>query len=186
MGLEDEWCFLGSATYKEDGYLGHEEGQGDSTGGPRQARNGLNDCPTLVVEAGYSLSLEALQSKMRWWFATSKHEVKIVLLAKFNNNSTPPSIILEKWVEEEAPPRPGATTTRAAAASRFQPARQQIITITRDPTTNPASYHVTGGALVLEFPLLFLRPPQDQERDIVIGIPALEVYADLVWNRVPV
>ena len=92
---------------------------------------------------------------MRWWFTASDHQV---LLAKFQRNyqgNNTPAIILEKWVEVwSESPRPGATTTRAVAAMQNQPVKQQVITITQDPTTNPVSYQVASGALVLDFSLL--------------------------------
>ncbi|PTB65720.1 hypothetical protein BBK36DRAFT_1094561, partial [Trichoderma citrinoviride] len=74
--------------------------------------------------------LHALQDDMRWWFSASDHQVKIVLLAKFDHRLQ--QILIERW-EEEAATRPGATTTS-------QPVLQQSITITRDPATG--SYQV--------------------------------------------
>lgn len=44
--------------------------------------------------------------------------------------------------------------------------------------TNPASYNVARGVLVLQFELLFLRDPGPGEGDIVVGIP------ELVWVMV--
>ncbi|KAK0703538.1 hypothetical protein B0T26DRAFT_731810 [Lasiosphaeria miniovina] len=43
--------------------------------------------PTLVIEAGFSQSLGELHIAMRRWFSMSNHEVKIVLLAKFNGTT---------------------------------------------------------------------------------------------------
>jgi hypothetical protein len=117
---------------------------------------------------------------MRWWFTASDHEVKIVLLTKFDHMN---QRIITEWWEEGQQTRPGATTTRRAAATNFlQPVLQQSITITRDVTND--SYHVTGGALVLPFRPLFLRDPGSQEGDFIISIPELTDYARYVWEVV--
>ncbi|PTB76207.1 hypothetical protein M440DRAFT_1333493, partial [Trichoderma longibrachiatum ATCC 18648] len=59
-------------------------------------------------------SLHALQDDMRWWLTASDHQVKMVLLSKFDHRLQ--QIIIERW-EEDTQTRPGATTTRRAAAS---------------------------------------------------------------------
>ncbi|KAL7803621.1 hypothetical protein V8C44DRAFT_343695 [Trichoderma aethiopicum] len=60
---------------------------------------------------------------MRWWFSASDHQVKIVLLSKFDHRLQ--QIIIERW-EEDTQTRPGATTTRRAAASgAVQPVLRQ-------------------------------------------------------------
>ncbi|KAL6881635.1 hypothetical protein HDV57DRAFT_496906 [Trichoderma longibrachiatum] len=116
---------------------------------------------------------------MRWWFSVSDHQVKIVLLAKFDHRLQ--QILIERW-EEEAATRPGATTTRRAATfGASQPVLQQSITITRDPT---GSYQVVRGDLVLSFRLLFLRDPGPQEGDVIIPTRDLQRYAGLVWLAV--
>ncbi|KAK0651301.1 hypothetical protein B0T16DRAFT_403580 [Cercophora newfieldiana] len=77
------------------------------------------------------------------------------------------------------------TRGRAAAISQqngvLNPVKRQSITITRDETTNPVSFNVTRGPLVLGFRLLFLRPPGPQERDFVLSIQDLQLYAENVW-----
>lgn len=119
---------------------------------------------------------------MRWWFSASDHLVKIVLLTKFDHRNQ--TIIIERW-EEDPPTRPGATTTRQAAAGTvLRPVLRQSISITRDTSTDPASYYVTSGALVLSFQLLFLRDPGPQEGDYIISIAELQDYAKLVWGYV--
>jgi len=55
---------------------------------------GMNDWPTLVVEPGYSESLNHVRDDMRWWFSESKHDVKIVILAKFDHRRR--CILLER------------------------------------------------------------------------------------------
>jgi hypothetical protein len=117
---------------------------------------------------------------MKWWFIASNHQVKIVLLAKFDEPRR--EIQLESW-EEVSPVGPGATTTRSVAASRTGPLLRQTITITQN-ATSPPSYNVTtGSALVLSFRLLFLRDPGPGEGDFVISIPDLTFYAERVWAR---
>ncbi|KAK0713060.1 hypothetical protein B0T26DRAFT_741910 [Lasiosphaeria miniovina] len=117
--------------------------------------------PTLVIEAGFSQSLGKLRIAMQRWFSMSNHEVKIVLL----------------------PIRPGATTTRHFL-QQPAPVLRQSITITRNTTTNPTSYNVTSGTLVLSFRLLFLRDPGPGEGDFVFSVQELEKYAEKVWARV--
>ncbi|KAK3362856.1 hypothetical protein B0T25DRAFT_20258 [Lasiosphaeria hispida] len=139
--------------------------------------------PTLVIEAGDSSSLEELRRGMRWWFSTSNHEVKIVLLAKLDRAGR--RIILVKWVETTPPPRPGPTTR---AASIRTPNCVQEITIDwtkNTPIEIPTSYVVTRGDLRLEFSLIFLRPPENpREHDILITAPRLQVWASTVWETV--
>lgn len=189
MGLRNEWASMGSVTHRTTlGHPGGDGGEGDSTGGPRPQRSGGRDWPTLVIEAGHSQTLEALRRDMRWWFGASNHQVKIVLLAKFNHDQW--EIILEKWVEVPVLARQGALTTRAAA--RYEQSCSQAITITQTPNItdtnpnrlNPTSYTVTRGALRLEFDRLFLRKPGQGEGDIIIDVPQLQMYAVRVWERV--
>ncbi|KAK4039466.1 hypothetical protein C8A01DRAFT_47035 [Parachaetomium inaequale] len=163
-GSERGWCTIGSATYQaQHGHPRGDVGEGDSTSGPKPERGAKDAWPTLVVEAG--------------WFAASDHNVKIVLLAKFERARR--TITLETWEEEARGTRPGATTTRHVAA--VQPVLRQIITITQDLTADPVSYNVTSGALVLGFRLLFLRDPGPGEGDFVLSVQQLEAYAEDVW-----
>ncbi|KAK0731888.1 hypothetical protein B0H67DRAFT_89794 [Lasiosphaeris hirsuta] len=152
-------------TYRAQGHPGGDGGEGDLTGGPDPERAGIDDWPTLVIEAGDSESLGELHNDMRWWFRTSNHQVKIALLAKFDHSDR--AIVLEKWEEEPRGSRPGATTTRHAPA--LQPTCRQNITISRNTTADPVSYNVTRGALVLGFRLLFLRDPGPGEGDFIIA-----------------
>ncbi|KAK3325095.1 hypothetical protein B0H66DRAFT_529149 [Apodospora peruviana] len=103
----------------------------DSTGGPKPERGNKGAWPTLVIEAGDSDSLGELHNDMKWWFSASDHQVKL---------------------EEEVQTHPGATTTRRFAG--LQPTLRQSITIAQNATTNPVSYNVTRGALILSFRLL--------------------------------
>jgi hypothetical protein len=190
-GRQRSWSCMGATTFTSQGHLGGNgrkgdftSGEGDSTGDPDPERAFLGGWPTLVVAAGVSETLNELHKDMRWWFSTSKqHQVKTVLLVKFGEQDRP-EILIEKWEEEPHATRLGATTTRQAAA--LQPVLRQSITITRNTTTNPVSYHVTKDALVLSFRLLFLRNPNPpQEGNITITIPELEEFAEDAWRLVP-
>ncbi len=118
---------------------------------------------------------------MTWWFRASNHEVKIVVLAKFDRDQQ--KVLLEKYEEEPQSSRPGAMTTRSVAT--LVPVLQQEIEITRNTATNPISFNVTRGALVLTFRKLFLRDPGPGERDIIIDVTDLQYYAHRVWVAQP-
>ncbi|KAK0619819.1 hypothetical protein B0T14DRAFT_519949 [Immersiella caudata] len=179
MGLKNGWRNIGSAKrLTQQGHSGRSGKEGDSTGGPDPQRAAKGAWPTLVIEAGFSQSLGSLRLAIQRWFSLSNHEVKVVLLAKFNGTT----ILLEKW-EEEIQVRPGATTTRHSF-QHLTPVLRQSITITQNTTTNPISYNVTRGALVLSFRLLFLRDPGHGEGDFVFSLQELEEYAKKVWAQV--
>ncbi|KAK4168275.1 hypothetical protein QBC43DRAFT_341545 [Cladorrhinum sp. PSN259] len=101
MGLDDSWVSIASTMLpaQQGGNSRRWKGgkEGDSSGGPMPERETLDAWPTLVIEAGVSETLAQLRLGMRRWVSISNHEVKIVLLAKFNGNQ----ITLEKWEEEE-------------------------------------------------------------------------------------
>ncbi|KAI0829543.1 hypothetical protein F5Y06DRAFT_282605 [Hypoxylon sp. FL0890] len=180
-GQEENWIPIGSTTFRPQGHPGGDGGEGDSSGGPIPERCYTGAWPTLVIEAGDSEPLGALQNDMTWWFFASDHQVNIVLLTKLDRPNQ--RIIIERW-EEEIQTRRGATTTRRSAANPvYTPILQQSITITQNIATNPISYNVTRGALVLSFRLLFLRDPGPQEGDFVMSIAELQAYARAIWLR---
>ncbi len=82
------------------------------------------------------------------------YPVKIAILAKFNHHRG--EIVLERLEVTTITPGLGATLAQSSSRSSLEPTLQQIITITRDNTTDLASYNVTSGALVLRFVVLFL------------------------------
>ncbi|EAQ87954.1 predicted protein [Chaetomium globosum CBS 148.51] len=100
------------------------------------------------------MSLNQLRHAMRWWFSASNHEVKVVVLAKFHFARA--EVILERWEEEDRDHQGPITRNRAAAMERSpdgsiaQPVLQQTITISRDTTADPESYHVAGPATLVE------------------------------------
>uniref|UniRef100_A0A8H7KBE6 Uncharacterized protein n=1 Tax=Bionectria ochroleuca TaxID=29856 RepID=A0A8H7KBE6_BIOOC len=167
MGLEDDWGEYGETTLRAEHGGGASEG--DSGGGPSERDDNIHPWPTLVIEAGYSQSLNALRRQMRWWFSASQHQVKIVLLVKLDP-LVPGTIIIEHWKEFPREERTGATTTRFGA--RLEPVNTQRITIQKTlPSTNPRdplSYGVTRGSLRLSFMDLFLRAPRQGEGDVVL------------------
>ncbi|KAK7414098.1 hypothetical protein QQX98_007041 [Neonectria punicea] len=147
-------------------------GEADSSGGPFPQRGHGQAWPTLVIESGHSQSLP------EWWFGASDHQVKIVLLVKLEQSTR--SIIIEKYVEVPGQIQPGAAATQAAA--QLEPTCTQVITITDNQNpSNPLS-HVTGGALQLEFDLLFLRQPGQGEGDIIVSIQRLQVLGECIWR----
>lgn len=181
--IKRTWDSIGSATLRRQGHPGGDAGEGDSTGFPIPDRIRVEDWPTLVIEAGDSESLPRLHDDMRWWFTASNHDVKIVLLAKFDHRQH--LILLERWEEEEWHPHGVMTGNRAAIQQQhgIAPVLRQTITITHDTTANPA-YNVTRGALVLRFKLLFLRDPRPGEEDFLISVQQLQDYTEEVWRYV--
>lgn len=114
MNLARYWASTGNATYRaREEHPGGNGGEGDSVGGPKPDRIERGKWPTFVIEAGHSESLPQLRADMRWWFSPSNHDVKIMILVKFNHGQR--SIMLEKWEEEEQAVREGAATTRWSA-----------------------------------------------------------------------
>jgi hypothetical protein len=143
--------------------------------------------PTLVIEAGWSQTLQKLREKARWWFDKSNIDVKIVLLVKSYPGRN--HIRIEKWKLAQATSHQGATTTRAAATMTPQCvhvveiARAAGINDTHPNRFDPASYVVTGGPLQLEFIDIFLRQPIPPERDLIIGNTTLQEYVADLWKR---
>ncbi|CAI6088792.1 unnamed protein product [Clonostachys chloroleuca] len=180
MGLEEYWQGTAAVTFKS--LHGGTKGEGDSGGGPLNPGDSFKGkWPTIVIEAGYSMSIEALRQEMRWWFHASDHQVKIVLLMKATllPNRQLSSLLIEKWKAHRHPGRSGSTTTRSI--SHLEPQLMQSIIIERNlGSTNPnasESYTVTSGELRLAFEDLFLRPPRQGERDVVITIRNLQWVA---------
>lgn len=171
--MNESWVGYRPTTFTDQN--SGSSGEADASGGPFVAGVGeLQDWPTLVIEAGYSQTLNRrLRDQMAWWFRASAHQVKIVLLIKMDPAS-PGEILIEKWQEIQQD-RAGATTTRASGALR--PNLMQVINIRRiddAAPTVPQSYAVTRDALRMDFAHLFLRQPEKGEGDIIIGIQQLQ------------
>jgi len=189
MGLKWEYSSVGSSTFQDKDADGNvtSEGEGDSSRKPSSMRTDKHQYPTLVIEAGWTQTLEKLRQKAEWWFAKSGGDVKIVLLVKSSPRSN--HIRIEKW--KLAPPvsRRGATTTRAAAAMTSQCihvveiARANGINDAHPNRFDPASYVVAGGPLQLEFIDIFLRQPiPPREGDLILDDATLQIYAADFWK----
>jgi hypothetical protein len=145
-------------------------------------RTDKHQYPTLVIEAGWTQTLEKLRQKAEWWFAKSGGDVKIVLLVKSSPRSN--HIWIEKWKLAPAASRRGATTTRVAATMTPQCihvveiAQANGIDNAHPNRFDPASYIVTSGPLKLEFIDIFLRQPiLPGEGDLILDDTSLQVYA---------
>jgi hypothetical protein len=189
MGLRREFYSVGSSTFKDRDANRNvtSEGEGDSSRKPSSMRTDKHQYPTLVIEAGWTQTLEKLRQKAEWWFDKSSGDVKIVLLIKSSPRSN--HIRIEKWKLAPATSRRGATTTRAAAA--ITPNCIHVVEIARANGINdahpnrfdPASYVVTGGPLQLEFIDIFLRQPiPPGEGDLILDNTTLQRYAVNFWK----
>ena len=204
MGCKYSWITNGATRYPPDlpPNSSASRGEGDSSGGPSPERLGDGSWPTIVFEAGSSQSLESLRMKIRFWFARSNHDVKIVILAKaFPNDHAQKRILIEQWQEHlvsRSNARPGATTTRQSAVSGpatvLEPVCVQTINVvwavpgvtynnaSRAQKLDPQSFNVIRGPLRLEFARLFLRQPiGPREDDIVLSDYRLSWIASSVW-----
>ncbi len=81
MGVE-AWVDTGDTAYPLPP-PNNASGEGDSGGYPRVGYGPVR-WPTRVMEAGYSQSMPSLRAKMRWWFAASNRQVKMVVLVKMS------------------------------------------------------------------------------------------------------
>ncbi|CAK7231554.1 hypothetical protein SCUCBS95973_007955 [Sporothrix curviconia] len=189
MNAHTGWTSVSNTTFEPGS---GSSGQADSSGMPAGSR-GVGDWPTLVVEAGYSQTLPSLRAKMRWWFAASNHQVKVVILVKMISSEG--SLLVEKWME--APPRSGATGTRRAISAGLmapQPVCMQTVTITWDGPQpilqtpiqgrTASQFRVTGAPLIIGFADIYLRAPAAGESDINISLSDLQLYASRVWASV--
>lgn len=191
MGLRWEFARVGSSTFQDKDANGNviSEGEGDSSRKPLSMRTDKYQYPTLIIEVGWSQSLEKLRQKAEWWFANSGGDVKIVLLVKSSPKSN--HIRIEKWKLAPAAFRQGATTTRAVAAAAIMPQYIHVVEIARangisDVHPNRfdlASYVVAGGPLQLEFVDIFLRQPiLPVEGDLILDDTTLQRYAANFWK----
>jgi hypothetical protein len=100
-GLNESWVGYRPTTFTDQN--SGSSGEADASGGPFVAGVGeLQDWPTLVIEAGYSQTLNRrLRDQVAWWFRASAHQVKIVLLIKMDPAS-PGEILIEKMARNTA------------------------------------------------------------------------------------
>ncbi|CAK7232859.1 hypothetical protein SCUCBS95973_008400 [Sporothrix curviconia] len=191
MGVENEWEWMAAEMYSASS---GSAGEGDASGGPASVRTVI-DWPTLVIESGYTQTIQSLRAKARWWFAASGHRIKVVLLVKMHLSQS--SVQVEKWTEPAPTGRPGATTTRRSVQTgqaAWQPVRRQVLevlwtgatpirAVPREDRANPALYRVNGGPLTLGFAELFLRAPVGGEHDFVLTDLELQHIAARAWKR---
>ena len=183
MGLESQWLQNGATTRRSR--KGDSSGEGDSSGCPDPPREFGDDWPTLIIEAGFSQSLESLQNIMRWWFSASEHQVKIVVLAKMDVQQH--TITIEKYTEYQPADHLPRVATRTTSAHVQR--RDHHITISRSSPSadlrDPNSYVVDSNTPVtLEFRKLFLREPRDREHDVTITTQQLQAYAVKAWKPI--
>ncbi|CAK7264889.1 hypothetical protein SEPCBS57363_001305 [Sporothrix epigloea] len=183
MGLtKRNFRSVGSTTYHGTGSGDNGgSGQGDSAFVPQARCRSGQRWPTFILEVGYSQALEGLRNDMRWWFAASQYEVKIVLVAKLYQATQ--EIRLEKYVKDVSQVRTGATHTRNTP--QLQPRLTQVVTITPREAGpgQELQFTVVGAPLILEFRHLFLRAPNLDagERDLEYTSSDLEDTASAVW-----
>jgi hypothetical protein len=136
-----------------------------------------DDFPTIVIEVGFSETLQKLRNDARLWFSMSNNDVQIVILIAVRAAHN--QIIFEKWTL--GPVAAGQRTTRHT--SLYLPRAEQEITITRTP---PNTFAITSGAapLILEFSRLFLRPAVGAEHDIVYTQAHLVDIAAAIFRMV--
>ena len=102
-------------------------------------------------------------------------------MVKFEQRSR--RIVVEKWVLGPQRIRAGAATTRLFTATQHEPLLNQTITINLpERSANLASQVLVEGApLILEFGLLFLRPPTTYEEGIQIQEQRFKILAMQAW-----
>lgn len=130
--------------------------------------------PTLVFETGVSESLSRRRRDAAWWFANSEGQVRIVLVMTVQKSHQ--KLLIEKW--QLAQPNSPSPLTDAAALQLRQQVPPPLPPLTKQPrgTQRPFALQaievtptgVSGAPLVLPFEALFCRPPQGNERDIII------------------
>lgn len=130
--------------------------EGDSALKPFPARQGGTSWPTVVIEAGWSESLNCLRIDAIWWLEESRGEVKIVIIISILSGGN--KCHLETW-----------ELNKQRSARSFQE-----IDVDLD------SREVTGSPLILEFEKIFLRQCGRHESDVVITEQDLLGWADYV------
>lgn len=123
--------------------------------------------PTLVVECGWSESLNRLRLDAEWWLAHSRGDVGVVVLVSVDRKE--PKITLETWIIDP--------TSRALLHTMCS----QVVTISRDQQN---AIITVGAPLVIEFEKTFLRPANPPlEHDITVSQQELEFLATVTWNE---
>lgn len=148
---------------------------------PRLLQEGrYSGWPTIVFEPGLSEGLARLRADARWWLINSGGDVNIFLIISVKPVQT--CLLIEKWCLSPATNLP---VTRANPDFNvLVPTKMQGVSITRNPanTTQPGTYTVTGGPLVLEFQSLYLQAPVAPEGDLIFTTVILLFWARYFWE----
>jgi len=195
---------IGSTTFRSANRKVDTSKEGDSAYLPLDRDR--DDWPSLVIEAGYSESLSALQADAKWWLANSDQKVQIVII--ININAKDNEFIIEKWCNVPGASASGAAT-RGRLANPLVPDHVQELLIIQNPTPQTgytqqaqrthkaittvqpgprkpgvvsAYYDVVGAPLLLEFDKIFLRAPVPPEQDFTFSALELAEWAHNVWR----
>ena len=174
MGLEDEFYDLGATKFQ----VRRASKEGDSAFKPLSIRPRKADCPTIVIEAGWSESLRKLRMDAHFWLEDSGGAVQIVLLFSIGRGARAGTMIIEKWENRPVPANRPATRSITRAAGNAQTATQiQAI----DSNSNT----VNGAPLTLEFQKIFLRQAVSPlEHDFTFTAQDLLAFATIFWRGV--
>ncbi|KAM7204591.1 hypothetical protein V8F33_001555 [Rhypophila sp. PSN 637] len=183
--IDEQLTPLGATTCRLDGSsdavgTGEECGEGDSTS--CLLKSGLK-WPVLVI---YFETINELREDMRWWFRASDPRCQDCRIGKVRSPEGTHSAGelgrgcgTPEWYHDTK------TSCRADSKWHLRTSLRQSITITGDGgTTDPFddTYHVTSGALVLDFELLLLRQPVPPEGDFIISTEDLQDYGRSVFT----
>lgn len=171
MGLKRDLKLLGSATVTEQGV----SKEPDSSFRPSNLLVGRDiKWPSVVMETGYSETLNRLHADAQLRISRSRGQVKAVVLISAKRDLE--QIIFEKFIPNYTPIRP----VRASRGPIVYAIYQQRVVVTR----NQGQVAVTGGPLIITFEVMFLRsadPPN--EHDYVLGQQELTEIAEDSWGN---
>jgi hypothetical protein len=173
MGIrQGEFIPYGAATMKSENCPQRSQKEGDSTFLNRLIRQGNDEWPSLVIQAGNTESLPCLRSDAKWWIESSRGEVQIVVLIKINRPRKLVTIL--KYVPG---PRPVAYPNTRNSPN-IVPVESATITI--DQSVAPSQ--IQGTPLILEFDQVFSRRPNPpNERDLILTAADLDSWARFLW-----
>lgn len=181
QGIRHDLTSIGSETIQESVYAKEP----DSAWMPQQQVPRCDDkWPTLVLEVGLSKSLSHLHINMKWWFAHSGGQVKIVIIVSIHQ--TEPKIMVEKWEFQQHMPHSHNLRSRGPITQNNNPkvpTMVQKITLALQQSTNTIT--TTRGLLVVSFEKLLLRnhAPYSIQGDFTYNTASLEEgFTKEVWE----
>jgi hypothetical protein len=137
----------------------------------------VDSWPSIDIAAGVNQPLGHLRRHMEWWFETSRHSVKIVILCKVSLELR--ELRVEKWIEH---------TERDWGV--VKPVLEQEIRMyecyrLNAKTGQSDEYHDAVGRLpfVLEFAQLYERLPVEDEADLELQRCFFESLAQGICSR---